>query len=135
MSDTITITGIVATDPRHITTEAGLDVSSFRLASGQRRYDTEANARVETETNWYTVSAFRQLAVNTTGSLQRGDHVVVTGRLRVRSWENGEKSGTNVEIQADAIGHDLAWGTTINTKTPRGETATTDQPADEPQPF
>ena len=37
---------------------------------------------------------------------------MLTGRLRVRDWETGEKQGTAVEIDAEAIGHDLLWGTT-----------------------
>ncbi|MCS5735668.1 single-stranded DNA-binding protein [Herbiconiux daphne] len=132
MSDIITITGIVATDPRHIVTQAGLDVASFRVASAQGHYDSDAGKWVETGTNWYSISAFRQLAVGVTSSLRRGEHVIVTGKLRVRTWEDGDKSGTNVEIDADAIGHDLTWGTTVYTRTPRtGDTAEQGAP-DEP---
>jgi len=38
--------------------------------------------------------------------------VVVSGRLKIRDWDNGERSGTNVEIEADSLGHDLMFGTT-----------------------
>jgi len=62
---------------------------------------------------WFTVTAFRRLAENAAASLEKGDRVIVQGRLRVRPWESGEKSGISVEIDADAIGHDLAWGTTV----------------------
>ena len=41
----------------------------------------------------------------------RADRVVLTGRLRVRNWDTGEKRGTSVDIDADAIGHDLLFGT------------------------
>ncbi|NQX37075.1 single-stranded DNA-binding protein [Herbiconiux sp. VKM Ac-2851] len=124
MSDIITITGTVATDPRHIVTQAGLDVSSFRLASTHRRFDATSQTWVDSDTNWFTVTGFRQLAVNATGSLRRGEHVIVTGKLRVRAWEQDGKTGTNVEIEAGAIGHDLSWGTTVHTKNPRREDAT-----------
>jgi single-strand DNA-binding protein len=116
MPDLITLTGVVATPPRHITTNAGLDITSFRLASSQRRFDREQKRWVEAETNWYTVTAFRQLAANAAVSVERGQHVVVTGRLRVRAWENAEKSGTTVELEADAVGHDLSWGTSVHTR-------------------
>jgi single-strand DNA-binding protein len=43
----------------------------------------------------------------------------VHGRLRLRAWDNGEKSGTAIEIEAEAIGHDLTWGTTVLTKVRR----------------
>ena len=39
MTDTITLTGLVATTPRHLVTSEGLPITSFRLASTQRRYD------------------------------------------------------------------------------------------------
>ncbi|MDO9397146.1 MAG: single-stranded DNA-binding protein [Herbiconiux sp.] len=116
MPDLLTLTGVVATPPRHITTNSGLEITSFRLASSQRRYDREHSRWVETETNWYTVSTFRQLAVNLATSVQLGQHVLVTGRLRVRAWENGEKSGTTVEVEADSVGHDLCWGTSAYTR-------------------
>ncbi|MGD8167341.1 single-stranded DNA-binding protein [Herbiconiux sp. P16] len=117
MPDHLTLTGVVATSPRHITTNSGLDITSFRLASGQRRFDREQKRWVDAETNWYTVTTFRQLALNVVGSIERGQHVVVTGRLRIRAWENGEKSGTTIELEAEAAGHDLSWGTSAYTKT------------------
>ena len=51
--------------------------------------------------------------------MRKGDRIVVQGRLRLRAWENGEKSGTAVEIEAESIGHDLAWGITTLTKVRR----------------
>ena len=116
MPDLLTLTGIVATDPRHIVTNSGLDITSFRLASGQRRFDRDQKKWVDAETNWYTVSTFRQLATNVESSVVRGQHVVVTGRLRIRAWESGDKSGTTIEVEADAVGHDLCWGTSVYTK-------------------
>ncbi|NQX36619.1 single-stranded DNA-binding protein [Herbiconiux sp. VKM Ac-2851] len=113
MSDTMTLTGVVATAPRHITTNAGLDITSFRLASSQRRFDRERQKWVETDTNWYTVTGFRQLAQNMAASIEQGQRVVVSGRVRIRPWENAERSGTTIEIEADALGHDLGWGTAV----------------------
>ncbi|WP_165068635.1 single-stranded DNA-binding protein [Marisediminicola senii] len=111
MTDTLSITGVVGTTPKYITTAAGLVVTSFRLASTQRRYDRAQNKWVDGETNWYTVSAFRQLADNVASSVHRGQRVIVLGRLRIREWQGGDKSGINVDIEADSIGHDLTWGT------------------------
>jgi single-strand DNA-binding protein len=111
MPDTITLTGLVATEPRVLTTQEGLAITSFRLASSQRRFDRAQQKWVDGDTNWYTVTAFRQLATNCAVSIKRGERVVVTGKLKIRDWQAGEKSGTNVEIDAEALGHDLAWGT------------------------
>lgn len=117
MPDTITVTGLVATTPRHVVTSEGLPITSFRLCSTLRRYDRTENKWVDADTNWYTVTTFRQLATNVVGSVAKGQRVVVTGRLRVREWATEDKHGTNVEIDADALGHDLSWGTAVFSRT------------------
>ena len=117
MTDNISITGLVATNPRNIVTSEGLAISSFRVASAQRRFDRSAERWIDVDTNWYTITAFRQLGVNCAGSIEKGDRVIVTGRLRIREWENGERTGTTIDIEADAIGHDLSWGTTRFSRT------------------
>lgn len=111
MSDTITISGLVATAPRHIVTGEGLPITSFRLASTQRRFDRSNQRWMDGETNWYTITSFRQLAINSATSIGKGDRVVLTGRLKIREWENADRSGINIEIEADSLGHDLMWGT------------------------
>jgi single-strand DNA-binding protein len=117
MSDTISVTGLVATTPRHITTSEGLAITSFRLASSQRRYDRTQQRWIDADTNWYTVSCFRGLASNAAGSVVKGDRIMVSGRLKIRDWENTDRSGTTVEIEADNLGHDLFWGTSAFTRT------------------
>ena len=129
MTDTITVTGVVGSDPRVHVTSKGLTITSFRLASTRRYFDRTKGAWEDGETNWYTVSGFRQLAHNAAASVHRGDRVVVNGRLRLRAWENGEKSGTAIEIEADSIGHDLAWGTTVLTKVRREGAGDAERPA------
>lgn len=110
MTDTLTLTGIVATTPRHLITGEGLPITNFRLACAQRRFDRRSQTWVDGDTNWYTVSTYRDAALNAFSSLQKGDRVIVRGKLRIRDWESGEKRGTNVDIDADAFGHDLRWG-------------------------
>ncbi|SFR76278.1 single-strand DNA-binding protein [Agromyces sp. CF514] len=117
MTDNITVIGAVGSDPRVHTTPQGLTITSFRLASTRRVYDRAKGTWEDGDTNWYTVSTFRQLAKNASASIRRGDRVVVHGRLRLRSWESGEKAGTAIEIDAEAVGHDLTWGTTSLSKT------------------
>lgn len=117
MNDTITTTGLVATEPRVTTTGDGLAITSFRLASSQRKYNRSTQRWDYADTNWYTVTGFRHLASNLGVSIAKGDLVLVTGRMRIREWENGGRSGTVVEIDADSVGHDLTWGTTAFTRT------------------
>jgi len=117
--DSITVTGNVASEPQFKRTQNGVAITSFRVASGQRKYDRQTERWVDTGTNWYTVSVFRGLADHAFASLHRGDRVILTGRLRQREWESGEKSGVAFDIEADALGHDLLWGTTTFVKDDR----------------
>jgi single-strand DNA-binding protein len=117
MSDQVTVVGLVATTPRHLVTQDGLPITSFRLASSHRKFDRKENKWVDGETNWFTVTAFRQLAINSAGSVAKGDRVIVSGKLRVRDWDNGERAGTSVEIEADGLGHDMSWGSSVFTRT------------------
>ena len=129
MSDTITLTGVVATIPRVTTITGGIALTSFRLASNQRRYDRNTSKWVDGDTNWYTISAFRQLGANAGISIHKGERVIVSGRLRVRDWTNGDRTGTSVDVEADSLGHDLSWGTTAfarNTQTQGDDSASAD---------
>ncbi|WP_082297348.1 single-stranded DNA-binding protein [Microbacterium sp. GCS4] len=119
MQDIVTIVGNVATDPTQGRTAGGVPVTNFRLASSHRRFDDATQTWVEVATNWYSVAAFRGLAENVKTSLRAGDSVIVVGRLKIRAWENNGKQGTSVDIDADAIGHDLKWGTANYRRTPR----------------
>lgn len=119
MTDTITLTGLVATPPKHVVAgEGSLPITSFRLASTQRRFDRNAQKWIDGETNWYTITSFRTLAEHVITSVDKGQRVLVVGRLRVRDWEKDDRSGTNIEIVAEALGHDLSWGTATFTRTP-----------------
>jgi single-strand DNA-binding protein len=117
MSDSFSVTGLVATTPRHLVTQDGLPITSFRLAASTKKFDKQANRWTEGETNWFTVTTFRQLAINSATSVSKGDRVVVMGRLRVRDWDNGERAGTSVEIEAETLGHDLVWGSSTFVRT------------------
>lgn len=133
MIDTLTIVGRVATDPTQAQTGGGVSVTNFRLASTHRRFDTATQAWTDSGTNWFSVAAFRQLGENAKASLRTGDSVIVTGRLKIRNWESNGKHGTSVDIEADAIGHDLRWGTTAYRpqSRPTAEPGTTATPRDE----
>ncbi|MFZ3452743.1 single-stranded DNA-binding protein [Arthrobacter sp. 7Tela_A1] len=112
MTDSITLRGFVATEVRTTTADSGLAIAGFRMCTTERRIDRATGLWVDGHTNWYSVSMFRQLATNAGVSVHKGDRVIVTGRLRVRQWAtDGGRSGTSVDIDADAVGHDLMWGT------------------------
>lgn len=117
MTETVTVRGFLGSEVRDFTTKDGVPISTFRLASTLRRYDRDSGTWVNGNTNWYSVSSFRTLAQNAKYALHKGDPVIVTGRLRVRQWENDEGNrGTTAEIDAEAIGHDLGFGTSAFTR-------------------
>jgi single-strand DNA-binding protein len=78
MSNT-TVTGLVATTPRYILTVEDLPCLSFRLASEENSLGN---------TNWYTVTAFGQLAKNLRDSIEKGQRVIVSGEINIRDWDN-----------------------------------------------
>jgi single-strand DNA-binding protein len=102
--------GNVATQPVYRETASGAS-ARFRLAVTARYWDREKNAWADGHTNFFTVWANRQLATNAAASLGVGDPVVVQGRLRVRSETREGQNWTSADIDAVAIGHDLARGT------------------------
>ncbi|SDQ38475.1 single-strand DNA-binding protein [Curtobacterium sp. UNCCL20] len=128
MNDTITVCGIIATEPRHLVTDTGIAITSMRLASPSRRWDRATSTWTNGATNWFTVTAFRSLAANVHRSLKKGDRIVVTGRVRIRTWERDGRGGTSVEIDAEGLGHDLAWGISNWVRVPRHASEATAAP-------
>ncbi|MEU7716927.1 single-stranded DNA-binding protein [Streptomyces tibetensis] len=102
--------GRVATQPVYRETASGPS-ARFRLAVTARYWDREKNTWTDGHTNFFTVWANRQLATNTAASLTVGEPVIVQGRLKVRTDVREGQSWTSADIDAVAIGHDLAWGT------------------------
>jgi single-strand DNA-binding protein len=130
MTDTISVTGLVATDPKGGETNSNQSVASFRLASNARRFNREESKWENANPNWFTVHCYRQLADHVLQSINKGDRVVIRGRLKIRDWDNGQRSGTAVEIDAESIGHDLLFGTTSFERTTQTEEVEEDSEAE-----
>ncbi|MFG1671293.1 single-stranded DNA-binding protein [Streptomyces sp. Y7] len=124
--------GNVATQPVYRELATGPS-ARFRLAVTSRYLDRGKNEWIDGHTNFFTVWANRQLATNTAASLNVGDPVVVQGRLKVRSDVREGQNRTSADIDALAIGHDLARGTSAFRRASRPETAAAAQPA-QPEP-
>lgn len=107
----VTTHGNVVADPVRRRTVAGDPYVTFRIASTVRRRRTETGEYYDAYTNFHDVVAFRQLAVNAAASLRKGQPVIVHGQQRIKQWTSGEKTGTDVEVEASMIGHDLRRGT------------------------
>ncbi|GAA2250184.1 MULTISPECIES: single-stranded DNA-binding protein [Streptomyces] len=114
--------GRVATQPVYREMASGPS-ARFRLAVTARYWDREKNTWTDGHTNFFTVWANRQLATNTAASLTVGEPVIVQGRLKVRTDVREGQSWTSADIDAVAIGHDLAWGTAAFRRASKAETA------------
>ena len=120
MNDIITtVIGNAVTDVSLRVTSTGASVASFRIASNSRRFDKSTNSWIDQEPSYLSITAWSQLAENVALSVHKGQGLVVTGKLKVRQWQDADKSGINVEIDAIAIGHDLNRGTSEFTKVKR----------------
>lgn len=120
MNDIITtVIGNAVTDVSLRTTSTGASVASFRIASNSRRFDKATKTWIEQDPSYLSITAWSHLAENVALSIHKGQALVVTGKLKVKQWQDAEKSGTNVEIDATAIGHDLNRGTSEFTKVKR----------------
>ncbi len=115
----ITVVGNLTDDPELRYTANGAAVANFTVAHSTRIRDAAGNW-TDGDTSFFRVNVWRSLAENAAESLTRGTRVVVTGRLRQRSWENqeGEKRSV-IEIEADDVGPSLKWATAKVEKTSR----------------
>jgi single-strand DNA-binding protein len=107
----ITIIGNLVDDPKLRTTDSGVEVTNFRIASTSRRLDRESNSWVDYGQLFLGVSCWRSLGVNVVASLRKGDPVVISGRLFTRQYERDGQLRSSYEMDAVAVGPDLARGT------------------------
>jgi single-strand DNA-binding protein len=104
----ITIVGNLVADPEIRYTPTGQAVATFRVASTPRFLDKTTNEWKDGDSLFLSCNVWRQAAENVAESLQRGMRVIVSGRLRQRSYETkeGEKR-TVYEIEVDEVGPSL----------------------------
>lgn len=119
----ITVVGNLTDDPELRFTPSGAAVANFTVASTPRVFRRESNSWEDGDTLFMRCSIWRQSAENVAESLVRGTRVVVTGRLKQRSYETreGEKR-TVVELEVDEVGPSLRYATAKVQKTQRSGT-------------
>ncbi len=115
--NTITLVGNLTRDPELRYTSGGRGVASFGVAVN-RRY--QVNGEWQEQTSFFNVVAWGTLGENAAGSLNKGNRILVYGRLEQRTWETqeGEKRSV-VEVVADEIGPSLRWAQAHVEKTSR----------------
>jgi single-strand DNA-binding protein len=118
---TLTLIGNLTNDPELRFTPSGAAVANFTVASTPRAFDRQSNEWKDGETLFLRCSVWRDAAENVAESLQRGSRVIVTGRLKSRSYDTkeGEKR-TVMELEVDELGPSLRYATAKVNKTQRG---------------
>jgi single-strand DNA-binding protein len=122
----IDLAGFVASEPSFRRLATGTSHAKLRVAYTERRLNRETGEWGDGPTSFVTVLCWRSLADNVAMCLRKGEPVLVRGRLRVREYEGKDGSrGTETEIDASSVGHDLNRGVAHFSRTRRapGETA------------
>ena len=128
---TITVVGNLTDDPELRFTQSGAAVANFRIASTPRYLDRQSGEWRDGDPLFLACNIWRDAAENVAETLKRGTRVIVTGRLRQRSYETkeGEKR-TVYELEVDEIGPSLRSATAKVTKASRGSGNDSDWRAD-----
>ncbi|APU13639.1 MULTISPECIES: single-stranded DNA-binding protein [Actinoalloteichus] len=104
---TITIMGNLISGVRFRRSPEGVAAASFRLSSTERRYDRDRGHWVNGDRLFVTVRCWRTLAEHTIAVLEKGDPVIVHGRLQTREYAVDGQRRHCTELTASAIGPDL----------------------------
>ena len=117
MTETVIhVVGNVGTDVDHREVGSGTHLSTFRLASTPRYWDRGQRGYVDGTTSWLSVQCWRALALHVYTSLNRGDPVVVVGKLKTQEWEKDGVRSSRFILEATSVGHDLTRGVSTFTK-------------------
>jgi single-strand DNA-binding protein len=118
-----TIVGNLVEDPEVRFTNNSIAVTNLRVAVTQR-VQQDGQCR-DGDTSFFKVNVWRGQAENLAESLGKGDRVMVTGRLRWRSWETPQEEKRSVtELEADEVGASLKWATPRSSVPASAATAT-----------
>ena len=116
----ITVVGNLTNDPELRFTPSGAAVASFTIASNSRYLDKATNEWKDSEPVYMRCSVWRQYAENVAESLTRGTRVIVTGRLKQRTYDSREGAKVTVmEMEVDDVGPALRTATAKVTKVAR----------------
>ena len=131
-----TVVGNLTADPELRFTASGIPVAGFTVASTPRTYDRDRAEWVDGEPLFLRCSLWRQAAENAAGSLTKGTRVIVSGRLKQRTFDDNEgQRRTVVEMDAEDIAVSLAYATVSISKTyrPGGSGVSAPTPRQQPQ--
>lgn len=118
---TITVIGNLVADPELRFSPSGAAVSNFTVASTPRTFDRQSNEWRDGEPLFLRCSIWREAAENVAESLTKGMRVIVSGRLKSRSYEDKktQEKRTVIELEVDEIGPSLRYANAKVNRTQR----------------
>lgn len=117
----ITVIGNLTGDPELRFTPSGAAVANFTVASTPRTFDRQSNEWRDGDTMFLNCSIWRQAAENVAETLGKGMRVIVSGRLKSRSYDDREGNRRTVfEIDVDEVGPSLRYATAKVTRSSSG---------------
>lgn len=129
---TITIIGNLTDAPELRFTASGVAVASFTIASTPRTFDKQSNEWKDGETLFMRCSIWRDAAENVAESLARGTRVIVSGRLKSRSYDKDGEKRTVIELDVDEVGPSLKYATAKVAKVEREKAGFGREPKSDP---
>ena len=118
----ITLVGNLTSDPELRFTPSGAPVASFTVAQTPRTFDKATNAYVDGDPIFLNCSVWKDHAEHVAETLVKGMRIIVTGRLKSRSYEARDGSRRTVlEVEVDEVGPSLRYATATVTRTQSGQ--------------
>ena len=126
----ITVHGNVVSEPIERQARNGSTYTTFRIATTPYRRTPDGRF-VDGDTSFYDVIAFNALAANVASALRKGQPVIVTGHISIKSYlSNDGTPRTSPQIDAAHIGHDMSWGRATFERVSRAAALGQDRTAD-----
>ncbi|HZD55832.1 MAG TPA: single-stranded DNA-binding protein [Anaerolineales bacterium] len=98
----VMIIGNLGRDPEMRYTPSGRPVTSFSVATSRTWTTSDGERRTETE--WFNIVAWGNLAEFCNQYLSKGQRVYVEGRLQTRRWEDNDgNKHTSIEVVANEM--------------------------------
>lgn len=108
----ITLRGYLTAEPKlYQKTPQAVPLTELRVGCTPRRLNHETGEWQDLPTSYFKIKCWRRLAINAVSSLHKGDQVLVRGRFYMNTWvDSQQRPRSALEIEADTLGHDLAYG-------------------------
>ena len=130
---TVTVVGNLTADPELRFTPSGAAVANFTVASTPRTFDRQSNEWKDGDTLFLPCSIWRDAAEHCAESLTKGTRVIVTGRLKQRSYDDREGNKRTIyEVEVEEVGPSLTWATARVTRSGQQQAKPRQQRAADP---